>query len=77
MVCTNRTALLPPAAHIHALAGKRRGEITVGMVVSLAQGRLLGGKRRKKPLCAFRVFPEGVAWPLLTLGAPKLVKAQG
>ena len=31
----------------------------MGMLVSSAQGRLLGGKRRKKPLCAFRVFPEG------------------
>lgn len=77
MVCTDRTALLPPTAHIHALARRRRGEVTVGMVVSLAQGTLLGGKQRKKPLCAFRVFPEGVAWPLLTLRAWKLVKAQG
>ena len=49
----------------------------MGMVVSSAQGTLLGGKQRKKPLCAFRVFPEGVAWPLLTLSAWKPVKAQG
>lgn len=31
----------------------------MGMLVSSAQGRLLGGKRRKKPLCEFRVLPEG------------------
>lgn len=33
----------------------------MGMLMSLAQGRLLGGKQRKKPLCTFRVFLRG--WP--------------